>query len=185
MVRSMRRRVGLTLLGALALLALIAPSAAPARTISDRDAVEESLVSRINSVRQGRGLRPLTVVSRLASAADRHAASMATASYFRHELYTPTASTGWTPFGTWVRWYWPGPGYSSWSVGENLAWGAPSLSASEAVSRWMASPGHRANLLNPAWRNVGVSAVHVGDPRGYYADWNDVTIVAAEFGARR
>ena len=49
----------------------------------------------------------------------------------------------------------------------------------------MASPGHRANILNPAWRNIGVGAVQVGDPRGYYASWDDVTIVAAEFGARR
>ena len=49
----------------------------------------------------------------------------------------------------------------------------------------MASPGHRANILNPAWRKIGVSAVHVRDPRGYYASWDDVTIVAAEFGARR
>jgi hypothetical protein len=30
-----------------------------------------------------------------------------------------------------------------------------------------------------------VSAVHVGDPRGYYSSWDDVTIVAAEFGMRR
>ena len=185
MVWGMRRRVAVALLAALWLVALTAPTAAPARTISDRDTVEESLVARINSVRQSRGLRPLNVVSRLASAADQHATSMATASYFRHELYTPTSSTGWTSFGTWIRWFWPGPGYSSWSAGENLAWGAPGLSASEAVSRWMASPGHRANLLNPGWHNIGVSAVHVSDPRGYYADWDDVTIIAAEFGARR
>ena len=94
---------------------------------------------------------------------------MAAASYFRHELYTPgqsprldlvrhagSAGTG------------PAPGYSSWSAGENLAWGAPSLSASGTVSRWMASSGHRANILNPRWRNIGVGAVQVRDPRGYY-----------------
>ena len=181
----MRRRVARLAVAALALVALAAPGSAGARTVSDRDSLEASIVSRINTVRRNHGLRPLSVVSRLDSAADRHATSMAAASYFRHELYTPTRATNWTSFGTWIRWYWPGPGYSSWSAGENLAWGAPGLSAAETVSRWMASPGHRANILNRAWRNIGVGAVHVDGPGGYYASWNDVTIVAAEFGARR
>ena len=172
-------------MASLALVALAAPSPAHALTVSDRDALEESVVSRINSVRRSHGLRPLSVVSRLDDAADRHATSMAAQSYFRHELYTPTRATTWTTFGTWIRWYWPGPGYSSWSAGENLAWGAPAISASQTVSRWMASPGHRANILNPAWRNIGVGAVHVADPHGYYASWDDVTIVAADFGTRR
>ena len=47
----------------------------------------------------------------------------------------------------------------------------------------MASPGHRANILNGGWRWIGVGAVHVHQPRGYYRAWDDVTIVAAEFGA--
>jgi uncharacterized protein YkwD len=173
------------LAAALALVALAAPASAGALTVSDRDSLEDSIVSRINTVRRSHGLRTLSTVSRLDEAADAHVSSMASARYFRHELYTPTHATTWTSFGTWIRWYWPGPGYSSWSAGENLAWGAPGINASQTVSRWMASPGHRANILNPAWRNIGVGAVHVQDPRGYYASWEDVTIVAAEFGTRR
>jgi uncharacterized protein YkwD len=181
----MRRRVARGVAAALALATLAAPGSARALTISDRDSLEANVVSRINTVRRNHGLRPLSVVSRLDGAADTHATSMAAASYFRHDLYTPARAANWTPFSTWIRWHWPGPGYSSWSAGENLAWGAPSLSASETVSRWMASPGHRVNILNRAWRNIGVGAVQVDDPRGYYASWDDVTIVAAEFGARR
>ena len=181
----MRRRLARAVVASLALVALAGPSPARALTVSDRDALEEGVVSRINSVRRNHGLRSLSVVSRLDEAADRHSTSMASASYFRHELYTPTRATTWTSFGTWIRWYWPGPGYSSWSAGENLAWGAPAISASQTVSRWMASPGHRANILNPAWRNIGVGAVHVADPRGSYASWDDVTIFAADFGTRR
>ncbi len=172
-------------MAALAILAMAVPAPAGALTMSDRDSLEDSIVSRINAVRRTHGLRQLSVASRLDNAADGHATSMAAASYFRHELYTPTRATAWTAFSTWIRWYWPGPGYSSWSAGENLAWGAPGISASGTVSRWMASPGHRANILNPAWRKIGVGAVHVSHPRGYYAAWDDVTIVAAEFGARR
>ena len=170
---------------ALALVALAAPSSASALSISDKNTLEASVVARINTVRKDYGLRPLTVADRLANAADRHAESMAYESYFAHELFTPDRSTRWSSFGTWIRWYWPGPGYSSWSAGENLAWGAPEITAYQTVNRWMNSSGHRANNLNRSWRNIGVAAVHVRDPRGYYGSWDDVTIVAAEFGTRR
>jgi uncharacterized protein YkwD len=181
----MRRRVAVALVASLALVALASPATAGARTISDKDTLEANVVKRVNAIRRSHGLRPLTVVSRLATAADRHADSMAAVSYFRHELYTPTRATNWTGFGTWIRWFWPGPGYFSWSAGENLAWGAPGLTAYGTVSRWMRSPGHRANILNPRWCHIGVGAVHVRNPYGYYSRWNDVTIVAAEFGFRR
>ena len=181
----MRRRVAVALAASLALVALAAPASAGALTVSERETLEESIVSRINTVRRSHGLHALTVVPRLSDAADRHATSMAAASYFRHELYTPGRASTWSSFSTWIRWYWPGPGYSSWSAGENLAWGAPSLTSSGTVTRWMASSGHRANILDPRWRNIGVGAVQVRDPRGYYGSWDDVTIVAAEFGARR
>jgi uncharacterized protein YkwD len=167
---------------ALAVLAL-APSAG-AVTVTERNPLEPSIVERINSIRKSHGLRALTVATRLNDAANRHARSMGASSYFRHELYTPQRARAWTPFSTWVRWYWPGPGYSAWSAGENLAWGAPDISASRTVTNWMNSPGHRANILNPLWRYIGVAAVHVDEPAGYYRSWDDVTIVAAEFGRR-
>jgi uncharacterized protein YkwD len=167
---------------ALAVLAF-APSAG-AVTVTERNPLESSIVQRINSIRLGYGLRSLTVATRLADAAGRHARSMGASSYFRHELYTPHRTRAWTPFSTWIRWYWPGPGYRAWSAGENLAWGAPDISASRTVTNWMNSPGHRANLLNPTWRYIAVAAVHVDEPAGYYRSWDDVTIVAAEFGQR-
>jgi uncharacterized protein YkwD len=167
---------------ALAVLAL-APSAG-AVMVTERNPLEPSIVERINSIRASHGLRALTVAKRLNDAADRHARSMGSSSYFRHELYTPRRNRAWTPFATWIRWYWPGPGYRAWSAGENLAWGAPDISASRTVTNWMNSPGHRANILNPAWRSIGVAAVHVDEPAGYYRSWDDVTIVAAEFGQR-
>jgi uncharacterized protein YkwD len=180
----MRRRVLGALAASLALAALASASPAAALSVGDRNTLEASVVDRVNAVRKAHGLRPLRVAPRLALAADRHANSMASASYFRHELYTPTRAANWTSFGTWIRWFWPGPDYSSWGAGENLAWGAPGISASQTVSRWMASPGHRANILKRGWRRIGVAAVHVDGPRGYYGAWDDVTIVAAEFGSR-
>jgi uncharacterized protein YkwD len=164
--------------------AFVGAAAAPAATVTSRDTLEAALVTRVNAVRSARGLPRLRVVSRLSKAAERHAGSMAGVSYFRHDLYTPTRRRAWTPFASWIRWFYPGPGYLSWRAGENMAWGAPRLTARRTVSRWLASPGHRANLLARGWRHLGVAAVHVRNPGGYFRAWDDVTVVAAEFGRR-
>lgn len=44
-----------------------------------------------------------------------------------------------------------------WRVGENLAWGrGPSATARDVVRRWLASPTHRAVLLDRRFRYVGL-----------------------------
>jgi uncharacterized protein YkwD len=164
--------------------ALSGTSASAATIVSARDAMEPGLVERINDIRAAKGLRRLRIAGDLSRAAEKHANSLGSKGYFKHELYTPSRKTTWTPYGTWIRWYWPGPGYTSWAAGENLAWGAPDLSAGQALRRWMDSAPHRANILTASWRRVGVAAVHVSDPLGYFGSWSDVTIVVAEFGRR-
>ena len=175
-------RTGLAVCVATAAVFLLAPPLAGAATVTDKDRLATAVVKRINVERKNRGLRPLRVVRLLDKAADRHADSMAAAAYFRHELFTPRRSPEWTDFGRWIRWYYPGPGYTSWGAGENLAWGAPDIGARKTVRQWLKSPGHRANLLAPSWRHIGVAAVHLSDPGGYYGDFDDVTIVVADFG---
>lgn len=165
-----------------AILAVAGP--AQGATVSEKRSLESALVDRINAVRKRHGLRALRLETRLNKAAERHAASMGGSSYFRHELLTPQRQTRWTDFGRWIRWYYPGPGFRSWMAGENLAWGAPDITAAQTVRRWLNSPSHRANMLTRRWRHVGVAAVHVRHPNGYYRSWNDVTIVVAEFGRR-
>jgi uncharacterized protein YkwD len=177
----MRTMLAILLVSA-GLLALAAP--ASAATLRVETSLESAVVKRINAVRRNHGLRPLRVEGRLTSAADRHAGSMGRTGYFRHDLFTPRRSPRWSWFGRWIRWFYPGPGYSSWSAGENLAWGAPRLTARQTVRAWLRSPGHRANLLKRSWRNVGVAAVAVRNPGGYFRSWDDVTIVVAEFGRR-
>jgi uncharacterized protein YkwD len=167
-----------TIVAASALLAL--SGVAGAATVQPRNTIEPTLVDRINDVRAAHGLRALRVSSQLTDAATRHANSMGYKGYFRHELKRRGT---WYAFGTWIRWYWPGPGYTSWGAGENLAWGAPSLGARQTVTMWMNSAPHRANLLG-SWRYVGVAMVHVTLPAGYYRDYPEVTIAAAEFGRR-
>ena len=54
----------------------------------------------------------------------------------------------------------PPRGFHSWSVGENLLWGAPDVGALRAFKLWLNSPPHRANLLSPRWREIGIGATH-------------------------
>jgi uncharacterized protein YkwD len=57
------------------------------------------------------------------------------------------------------------------------------LSAREVLNLWLASPTHRATLLSPAWRDVGLGAVRAV-AGGVYGG-RVVTILTADFGVRR
>jgi uncharacterized protein YkwD len=51
--------------------------------------------------------------------------------------------------------------YGSWSAGETLAWGTGSYgSAAGVVSMWLQSPEHRAILLSPSYRFVGIGRAY-------------------------
>ena len=53
-----------------------------------------------------------------------------------------------------------------------------------AVAMWMRSPAHRANILNPRWREIGIGAVTAPRPRGAFTHL-PVTIITTDFGVRR
>ena len=177
------KRLTAPLVLAAAAAALGAPAeASSAGRVTQYNALEPNLVAQINGVRAARGLARVRVTPRLTTAATRHANSMGAAGYFSHDLLTPG---GVKPFSTWIRSYWPGPGYRSWSAGENLFCATYAPSAREVVRAWMGSAPHRANLLNRRWRNVGVAAVRIGAWAGAFQGCvGNVTLVAAEFGRR-
>ncbi len=68
-------------------------------------------------------------------------------------------------------------------MGENLLWSTGGLDASHALALWMKSPGHRANILTPRWREVGLSAVSVAGAPGVFGG-RDVVIITSDFGVR-
>jgi uncharacterized protein YkwD len=127
----------------------------------------------VNRERVTRGEQPLTSSPRLAVAAERHTLSMAFRGYFAH-----VGPGGDTPL-TRIR----AAGYlfsahGSYEVGENIAWGTLHLGTPRAiVAAWMASPEHRANILDRRYRStaLGVSP-HVpwslagGQPGGIYTE---------------
>ena len=52
----------------------------------------------------------------------------------------------------------------AWRIGENLAWGTGELASPKAImAAWMNSPGHRANILMPAYREIGFGVI-AGNP---------------------
>jgi uncharacterized protein YkwD len=75
-------------------------------------------------------------------------------------------------------------GVRAWSIGENLAWGAGSAGTPKAiVNAWMHSAGHRRNILDRHFREIGIG-VAPGAPRGAGASVPGGTY-ATEFGTRR
>ena len=139
--------------------------------------LQAALVQQVNSVRARHGLSRLRVSGRLSEAANAHSVQMARLGYFSHD-----GANG-VSYSRRIARYYPGPGYRSWSAGENLLWSSPNVGAARAIAMWLASPGHRAILLSSRWRELGLAAVHSTSAPGVY-DGSPVTIVTAGFGSR-
>jgi uncharacterized protein YkwD len=118
----------------------------------------------VNQERTSRGEGELRPNERLEQAAQSHTESMAFGNYFEH-----VGPGGDTPL---TRMRASGYIYNSqigFEVGENLAWGTLWEASPRAiVASWMASQGHRENILNPRFRDtaVGVSP-HVHSSRSH------------------
>jgi uncharacterized protein YkwD len=151
--------------------ALLAPSSAFAGSLTSG-----SLLRDVNALRAAHGLGPLRLDAWLTAAATQHSREMAADGYFAHASFD--GQLFWQRIETWYR-----PGPRLWSVGENLLWSSPDVSARGAIRLWMASPEHRAILLGSTWRDVGFAAVHVGSAPGAFQG-REVTIVTADFGVR-
>lgn len=171
----------LALLVALASLALGAAGASaagkPARTIAAADQLERLVLAELNSVRRAHGLKPLRRSAPLSAAADAHSLAMGRHGFFRHESQNGSA------FWHRVKRFYGDRGYDSWSVGENLLWSTTGLDAAGALELWMASPGHRKNILTARWREIGLSAITVPAAPGVFGG-RDVVIITTDFGVR-
>lgn len=171
------------------LLALLAVLAAPlvvpasARPAHDRRSVAVSgldfrVLAELNAIRALHGLVPLRLDQALTASAAAHSLQMGADGYFRHRSANGTA------FWRRIEHWYPAAGYPYWSVGENLLWASPNVDASEALRLWMRSPEHRANILAPRWRQIGIAAVHVAAAPGAFHGL-PVTIITTDFGVRR
>jgi uncharacterized protein YkwD/uncharacterized membrane protein required for colicin V production len=110
---------------------------------------EQIMVAYINEQRSSRGLVPLVLDATLAATARAHSEDMFRQSYFGHQSLSGTS-----PFDR-IR----AAGIRYNVAGENIAY-APTVGlADEGLMR---SPEHRANLLRPEFRRVGVGVMNGG-----------------------
>jgi uncharacterized protein YkwD len=128
------------------------PDATNLPTISD------ATFCLLNAERAARGLTSLTPDRRLQRAALEHGGDMVDHQYFAHE-----GRDGSKPAQR-IR----AAGYLSsggaWRIGENLAWGTGDLATPRAImAAWMASPGHRDNILERHYRQIGFGVIS-GNP---------------------
>jgi uncharacterized protein YkwD len=117
-----------------------------------------AILCLVNAERADNGLPALNHVAELDQSSQGMCQRMVTEHFFAHE--TPDGKTvvdRVKPTG-----YIPNSG--DWVVGENLAWGSGALSTPQAiVNGWMNSPGHRANILAPDYKDIGM-ATCMGSP---------------------
>ena len=122
------------------------------------------LLTQTNQQRAANGVAPLHMDARLNSSAHAKADNMFAENYWAH-----VSPSGIQP------WYWfTQAGYTYQYAGENLAKDFDTTSG--VMDGWMNSPGHRANILNPNYTDVGF-AVENGTLVG-----GQTTLVVAHYG---
>ncbi len=149
-------------IAAFAALAISAPAALAACaddgvSASDSGATAATLCL-LNEQRADHGLKAFNASTTLDRAADDYAADMVKRRFFDHvspgggTMMDRIKAAGWVPVG-------------SWSAGENIAWGSGSLATpASIVDGWMHSGGHRANILNGGFTQIGIG-IAAGAPQ--------------------
>ncbi len=126
------------------------------------------LLADTNADRSANGVANLNLNDKLDAAAQAKADDMATRDYWSH--YTPDGNPPWI--------FVANQGYSYQKLGENLATGFSDEQST--LDGWMASPPHRENLLDPAFKEVGFG--FADNPNYTAAGGGPMTIVVAFYG---
>jgi uncharacterized protein YkwD len=142
--RTLLRRLTGAVLGSLLALAPSLPSATAALAAAPPGspasvAYVQRVVVLVNARRAAAGLHPLAVSACATRLAAPWSAHMAATGVLVHQSLLPLLRC------------------PASRAGENIAYGG--ISADRMMAMWMASPGHRANILNPRFTQFGVGAV--------------------------
>ncbi|MDK2585404.1 CAP domain-containing protein [Romboutsia sedimentorum] len=113
-------------------------------TAGNFSAFQKEVTDLVNVERTNRGLKPLTLDSQISNVATKKSQDMIDKNYFDHN--SPTYGS---PFDMMKQF-----GISYKSAGENIAMGQNN--PKEVVNAWMNSKGHRENILNTNFTNIGV-----------------------------
>ncbi|MDF2506139.1 SafA/ExsA family spore coat assembly protein [Clostridium sp.] len=112
--------------------------------INDTKASEAEVIRLVNVERSKNGLGPLAANWQVGRVARYKSQDMINKKYFSH-----TSPTYGSPFNMMEQF-----GIKFSAAGENIAMGQ--RTPAEVVNAWMNSPGHRANILNPSYTQLGV-----------------------------
>ncbi|MGF1661507.1 MAG: CAP domain-containing protein [Kineosporiaceae bacterium] len=107
----------------------------------------QAVLDLVNEARGEAGCDALRPEDALTAAAQGHAEDMAANGYFSHD-----SQDGRSPFDRISA-----AGYDYRTAGENIARGQPDAQA--VMAAWMDSPGHRQNILNCDFEDLGVGYV--------------------------
>ncbi len=111
----------------------------------DPTTLRNELLAQMNAQRAAAGVSPLEMMAEINALADIKVQDMYTRGELSHE--SPTLGEIDNQLdNAGIRWS---------SCGENIAWGQRSVS--EVMECWMASTGHRENILNPDFTHVGLA----------------------------
>jgi uncharacterized protein YkwD len=138
----------LSFLTLLALGQVPAQAAAPTRVATAALTYNQQVHQLTNAERTRRGLRPLAASSCANSYAVRWAHTLASTGALKHQALVPIMNS-----------------CRASTAGENVAYG--NVTPAQLVAMWMRSPGHRANILNPRFNQIGIGAVRVAGGRVY------------------
>jgi len=138
-----------------------APATTPRTQSASPDTVAQ-VVALVNKERASAGCGPLTEDAQLEKAAQAHSDDMAARNFFDHV----------NPDGADPGQRITAAGYKWSTYGENIAQGQQTAEA--VMDSWMNSPGHRANILNCSFKDIGVG-VHNGSGGPWWTQ---------DFGAR-
>ena len=127
-------------------------------TAKNTAAVRHATLCLLNRQRTRHGLRRLRAQRSLTNVAGHYAHAMVDGRFFSH------VSPGGSTMLQRIRSTHYLNGTRGWALGENLAWGAGrAATPGQIVGAWMRSPGHRANILNRNFREIGIG-VALGTP---------------------
>ncbi|MDF1814179.1 MAG: CAP domain-containing protein [Verrucomicrobiales bacterium] len=111
----------------------------------------QQLLQLVNQARAQNGAGPLTYNGKLNNAAQGHSADMAARNYFSHNARQPA------PRGVGMGERATAAGYDWSAIAENIANGQTTVQA--VFTSWMNSEGHRGNILNPVYTEMGIGRV--------------------------
>jgi uncharacterized protein YkwD len=116
-----------------------------------------NMLDEINADRAAAGAPPLALCTTLGTAAQGHSDDQAATNTMTH-----TGSNG-SDIGSRAD----AAGYTGWTaLGENVAMGYSTVDT--VMTAWMNSPGHRANLLNATYHDVGLAESFASDGTPYW-----------------